>query len=98
EEERRKAVALPGLHSPPEARSRRNHGWARVAASDPRYAGGAERDAMTILGTVRRPNGTALNTENAMGTAKLELVGHVPGSGQYKFEFVPPFRSIPAVT
>lgn len=33
-----------------------------------------------------------------MGATKLELVAHVPGSGQYKFEFVPPFRSVPAVT
>ncbi|HEY2747521.1 MAG TPA: hypothetical protein VGL86_23015 [Polyangia bacterium] len=53
---------------------------------------------MTILGTVRRPNGSALSVFNAMGATKLELVGHVPGSGQYKFEFVPAFRSVPAVT
>ena len=53
---------------------------------------------MTILGTVRRPNGLALSVCNAMGSTKLELVAHVPGSGQYKFEFVPPFRSPPAVT
>jgi hypothetical protein len=33
-----------------------------------------------------------------MGTTKLELVSHVPGSGQYKFELVPPFRGVPAVT
>ena len=53
---------------------------------------------MTILGTVRRPNGTAVSTSNAMGDTRLELVGHVPGSGQYKFEFVPPFTAVPAVT
>lgn len=53
---------------------------------------------MTILGTVRRPNGVSLSTTNAMGTTELKLVGHVPGSGQYKFEFVPPFRAVPAVT
>jgi len=53
---------------------------------------------MTVLGTVRRPNGTSLSMHNAMGTTQLELVAHVPGSGQYKFEFVPPFRSVPAVT
>jgi len=53
---------------------------------------------MTIIGTVRRPNGAALSTTQAMGTTELKLVAHVPGSGQYKFEFVPPFRSIPAVT
>ena len=53
---------------------------------------------MTILGTVRRPNGSSLTTTNAMGTTELQLVSHVPGSGQYKFEFVPPFRSLPAVT
>lgn len=53
---------------------------------------------MTILGTVRRPNGHALSVFNAMGTTKIELVAHVPGSGQYKFAFVPPFRSVPAVT
>jgi hypothetical protein len=33
-----------------------------------------------------------------MGTTKIELVAHVPGSGQYKFAFVPAFRSVPAVT
>jgi len=54
--------------------------------------------AMTILGTVRRPNGDALSVSNAMGTTKIELVAHVPGSGQYKFAFVPTFRTIPAVT
>ncbi|MGZ3405473.1 MAG: hypothetical protein ACXVAN_03450 [Polyangia bacterium] len=53
---------------------------------------------MTILGTVRRPNGESLSTTNAIGTRELKLVAHVPGSGQYKFEFVPPFRSVPAVT
>jgi hypothetical protein len=53
---------------------------------------------MTVIGTVRRPNGTALSTCNAMGTTQLDLVAHVPGSGQYKFEFVPPFRAVPAVT
>ena len=53
---------------------------------------------MTILGTVRRPNGSALSVSSAMGATTLELVGHVPGSGQYKFEFVPPFHNVPAVT
>lgn len=53
---------------------------------------------MTIVGTVRRPNGTALSVNNAMGATKIELVAHVPGSGQYKFAFVPAFRSVPAVT
>jgi len=53
---------------------------------------------MTILGTVRRPNGTALSVHRAMGETDLELVLHVPGSGQYKFEFVPPFASAPSVT
>ncbi len=53
---------------------------------------------MTILGTVRRPNGTALSTTNAMGETRIELVAHVPGSGQYKLEFVPPFAAVPAVT
>ena len=53
---------------------------------------------MTILGTVRRPNGTAISVSQAMGSTKVELVSHVPGSGQYKLEFVPPFRSVPAVT
>jgi hypothetical protein len=53
---------------------------------------------MTIIGTVRRPNGATLSTTTAMGTTELKLVHHVPGSGQYKFEFVPPFHSVPAVT
>ena len=53
---------------------------------------------MTIIGTVRRPNGTSLSMCSPMGTTQLDLVAHVPGSGQYKFEFVPPFRSVPAVT
>ena len=53
---------------------------------------------MTILGTVRRPNGTAISTTNAMGQTELQLVAHVPGSGQYKLEFVPPFAAVPAVT
>ena len=53
---------------------------------------------MTILGTVRRANGSAMSLSVAMGTTQLELVSHVPGSGQYKFEFVPPFHSVPAVT
>jgi hypothetical protein len=54
--------------------------------------------AMTILGTVRRPNGEALSVSSAMGATKIELVAHVPGSGQYKFAFVPAFHSVPAVT
>jgi hypothetical protein len=53
---------------------------------------------MTIIGTVRRPNGGSLSDSNAMGTRELKLVAHVPGSGQYKFEFVPPFHAVPAVT
>lgn len=52
---------------------------------------------MTIIGTVRRPNGTSLST-HADGAHELELVAHVPGSGQYKFAFVPPFATVPAVT
>jgi hypothetical protein len=53
---------------------------------------------MTIIGTVRRPNGSSLSMFTPMGDTQLNLVAHVPGSGQYKFEFVPPFRAVPAVT
>jgi hypothetical protein len=53
---------------------------------------------MTIIGAVWRPNGASLSITRPMGTTELKLVSHTPGSGQYKLEFVPPFRSVPAVT
>ncbi len=52
---------------------------------------------MTIIGTVVRPNGTSVSSFST-GETRLELVSHVPGSGQYKLAFVPPLSAVPAVT